>query len=213
MFSSDLDKIVAFASQGPLGEELKRARGEFVARTGDMFESDPSFERRVSSFLEWYVLDRPVAEAQNKTPARLYIDSVAADMTTPELTQLRYLTKTTLSLFEFRRAKADSLLVHDLVADTKLEIFERRKPAGLESGDLLEARLVPHHDTLMFSGTFGFHPREVRKAILKAAKALRKDRPDDARRIDFVHRVAYFSNRCERYRHVDPREIFSDLAA
>jgi hypothetical protein len=210
MFHATYEKMVQFASQGALAEELARARGEYVSRTGDMFESDPSYERRIAAFLEWYVLDRPVSTAPQMTPAKLYIEHMLSTKTTPELSEMRNLTRTHLSLFEFKRAKSEQLRVVDLLTGDKVDVFERRKPAGLESGDILEARLVPHGDTYMFSEAIGVHPREARKPILAAAKRFKKSGSEEGR-IDLVHRCAYFANRAERYSHVDPKEIFAPL--
>jgi hypothetical protein len=204
--------MVQFDSREALAEELPRARKEYVQRTGDLFETDDNFESRIACFLEWYVFDRQVSAMANKTPARLYIESVTAGLTTPEVNRLRDLTRTVLSLFEFRRARESTLAVVDLLAGTKHEIFERRKPAGLEPGDILEARLVPFEEHVYFSEAFAFHPRPARKAILKAAKLFRKTgRPEQ--RLDLVHRVAFLGNRCRRYKHVDPAKIFADLLA
>ena len=203
-----------FASEGELAQELQQARQDFVARTGEMFESDPSFERRVASFLEWYVLDRPVTAVANKTPAKLYIESVADTLTTPDLNRLRDLARTHLSLFEFRRFKNGELLVTDLLSGKKHAVFERRQPVGLEGKDIFEARLVPFDEKLTFSETYAFHPREVRRSILRSIKRFRQEGGDDGlQRVALVHRVAYFANRCERYRHVDPKKIFADLCA
>jgi hypothetical protein len=212
MFHATYEKMVQFASQGALAEELRRARSEFIARTGDLFESDASYERRIAMFLEWYVLDRTVTDQPNATPAKLYIDSVLAAHTTPEITEMRNLTRTVLSLFEFKRAKNDQLRVVDLLSGEKIEVFERRKPAGLESGDILEARLVPQGDRYMFSESYAVHPREAKKPILTATKRFRKSKATEGR-VDLVHRVAYFANRCERYQHVAPLEIFAPLLA
>lgn len=208
--------MVQFASEGELRDELQLARAEYVERTGDLFESDPTYERRIASFLEWYVLDRPVSFAKHLTPAKMYIEHVAPQLTTPELNDLRQLTKTVLSVFEFLGAKPEKMRVKDLLLNEKFDIFERRKPAGLEPGDLLEARMVPRDNTWMFSETVAVHPREARKVILKAAKAFRKAEPEpedhqENRNLRFVHRLAYFSNRCDRYQHLDPKQIFADL--
>jgi len=215
MHHPEYEQIVQFASEGELADELSTARKEYVTRTGDMFENDSSFERRLASFLEWYVLDRPVSSSAHLTPAKIYIKDVTEARTTPEITELRALTKTRLSLFEFKSFKKDNLKVLDLLTNQKLQVFERRKPTGLESGDIIEARLVPKGDTHMFSETFGFHPREARKPILKAAKLFRKEKingdEESPARLDLIHRVAFLANRCERYGHLPPTEIFSEL--
>lgn len=211
MFHGAYEEIVRFASEGQLNEELRRAKAEFVERTGELFESDSSFERRLATFLEWYVLDREVSYAPNMTPAKLYIDTMAATLGPEEINRLRGLTQTILSLFEFKRAKGEHLFVVDLLSNRKYQVYERRKPAGLEPGDILEGRLIPFEDKMVFAEAFGFQPREARRAVLKAAKAFRKNGTPDSERIDLVHRVAYFCNRSERYKHVDPRQIFADL--
>ncbi|MEZ4270463.1 MAG: hypothetical protein R3C68_03190 [Myxococcota bacterium] len=188
------------------------ARAEFVQRTGDMFEGDESYERRLASFLEWYVLDRGVSFAPQMTPVKLYIESVSEGLTTPEINALRDLTRTVLSLFEFKRVRGDRLRVVDLLTNNKVDVFERRRPSGLESGDILEARLVPKEDTFLLSETIGFLPRDARKDVLKASKRFRKKGAEDGQtNIDLVHRVAYLSNRCERYSHVPPESIFAEL--
>jgi hypothetical protein len=210
MFHDSYEHMVTFASDGDMATEVTRAREEYVERTGDLFETDPNYEARIAAFLEWYVLDREVSTHANKTPARLFIDSISGDLTTPEVNRLRGLTRTNLSLFEYKRAKGEFILVVDLLTKNKHEIFERRKPAGLESGDILEARVVPYDDKVYFSEAFSVHPRQARKAILKAAKLFRKSGQENGR-ITLVHRVAYLSNRSVRYKHVDPKTIFADL--
>ena len=205
------DRMVKFASEGELEEEIIKARSEYVQRTGDLFESDPSYERRLGSFLEWYVLDRPLSFAAHRTPAKMYIDDALNELTTQEVTELRALTKTVLSLFQYKGVRGEKMKVVDLLSNKKVEVYERRKPSGLESGDILEARLVPNGDQMMLSEVIGFHPREVRKTILKVAKRFRKIKDNGTSRVDLVHKVAYFSNRCERYSHVSPTEIFSEL--
>lgn len=213
MFHGSYEEIVRFASEGRLNEELRQAKAEFVERTGELFESDTSFERRLASFLEWYVLDRPVSFQPDTTPVKLYIDSVADKLPAEEVNRLRGLTKSILSLFEFKNVKGEHLQVVDLLSNRKYQVYERRKPAGLEPNDILEARLVPYDEKLVFAEAFGFEPREARRAILKVAKAFRKKGAPDDERVALVHKVAYFTNRCERYKHVDPKQIFEDLTA
>jgi hypothetical protein len=210
MFHETYEKMTHFASTEEFEAELKRARQEFEQRTGEMFETDLTFERRIAAFLEWYVLDRSLSFAPNKTPAMLFIEAQAPKLTTPEVNSLRTMMRTTVSLFEFKRSKDEHLQVLDLLDGKKLEVFERRKPVGLESGDILEARLISYDGKLLFSEAFTFHPRNGHKAIRKASKTFRKAVVPPSR-VDFVHRVAYFTNRCERYKHVDPQQIFAEL--
>lgn len=213
MFHGLYDEMIQFASEGELSEELPRAKEEFIARTGELFESDPSFERRIASFLEWYVFDRPLGDSgeAEMTPARLFVQARRETASETELRRMEDLAGSVLSLYEYRKAKGSRLHVLDLLTQQKLTVFERRKPAGLESGDILEARLIPQDDDLYFSEIWSVVPRSARRLILKRAKAFRKSGAGFDERIALIHRVAFLTNRCERYKHVDPREIFAEL--
>ncbi|MCK5691046.1 hypothetical protein KAI87_17315 [Myxococcota bacterium] len=214
------DSMLEFASSGPLEGEINKARSEFVKRTGDIFESDASFERRMGSFLEWYVMDRPVDDvAGNKTPAKLYVESVVPDLTTQQVAMIRSLTRTVLTLAEFRGTKNGSLYLTNLMDGMKIEVSERRGSAGLEKGDLLELRLIPISDEKwILADSLSVHPRPARKVILRASKTFRKafkktNLQQDAgalARLDFVHRLAWLANRSERYKHLEPKQIFAE---
>src|SRR5206468_11241688 len=141
MYQQLYETVVSFASEGELAEELPKARQEYQQRTGEMFESDASYERRIASFLEWYVFDRPLsAKPGHATPMQLYLDTHAATLPPVDLQRLKSLTQTTLSVFEFKSAKDEHFKVLDLLSKVRHKVFERRKPAGLEAGDIIEAR-------------------------------------------------------------------------
>lgn len=213
MYQGLYEDVVRFASEGELSEELQQARKEYVQLTGEMFESDPSFERRIAAFLEWYTLDRVLPAGAGVTPLEFYLQGPGATQEESDRSRLVALKNSHLSLFEFKRAKEDHMAVLDLLTNEKLSIYERRKPAGLEAGDILEARVVPYDDKLVFSEAYALHPRDARKAILKATKKFRKSDGSAAERLNLVHRVAFLANRCERYKHVSPKQIFLELEA
>ena len=210
MMHPDYEKVLVYASEGKLGEELTKARQEFIEHTGDMFESDENYDRRIASFLEWYVLDRTLSFAAHQTPLKLFIEDVRSSLTTPQLASLRQLTRTKLSLYEFKGIKDESMKIVDLLTREKFVVHERRKIVGIESGDILEARLVPIGEHLTLTDAMVVHPRVARRYILKGAKKFRKAE-DHAEGARFVHRVAYLSNRCERYGHLQAKDIFAEL--
>ncbi len=203
------EPMVQFASEGQLKDELARAREEFIQRTGELFESDETYERRLASFLEWYVLDRSVSFAAGQTPADLYLTAIGQDEGLGEnLDDVRRLTRTVPSLFEFKGVRKDTLRLVNLLTDEKISAIERRQLPGVESGDILESRLVPFEDGYILSETVTVLPRSARRTIKKGSKRLRKAAGDP---VDFVHRVCFLSNRCDRYGHLNPKEIFADL--
>lgn len=211
MFHGHYDAILKFSSEGELSEELARAKVEYFERTGELFESDENFERRMASFLEWYVFDREIPDHPGLTPAKLYArqqEEVAPDHERPRISEVAAALP---SLFEYRKVKADRLHAIDLLSNNRLQVFERREPAGLDSGDILEARLVEFDGEHYFTEVWCTHPREARAPVIKAAKRFRKGDSSFAARVDLIHRVARLSNRCERYKHVSPKQIFSEL--
>ena len=205
------EDLIQFASEGDFEGELTQAKAEFVGRTGDLFESDPDFESRIASFLEWYCMDRTVRGAANSTPAKLYIDSVAADLTTPEIQVLRDLTRTVLSLFEVKKIKEDSVKLLDILTGEKYQVTATSTLFGAEPGDIIEGRLFAREDGSFLSDIIHLQPVAVKKPILKAAKEFQKE-GQGYTRVQMVQRVAFLRNRALRYAHVDPKKIFSELS-
>lgn len=212
-FHPEFEGLVRFASSGALDAEIRAAKAEYVHRTGDLFESDPGFERRINGFIEWYVLDRYVSSASHATPAKLYIEAVGEKQTTPELTRLRDLYRTVLSLYELRRDRAGTLSITELLGGQRYEV-EAREGLAITIGDIFEARLVPLGPSYGFSDAFCVHPRAARRYVRRAVALVRKElgeRMSAQHRIDFVHRVAYLTNRCERYAHLAVKDVFMEL--
>jgi hypothetical protein len=88
-------------------------------------------------------------------------------------------------------------------------VVERRAVVALSKGDLLEARLLPHEGKLHFSSASTYHPREVRKAILKEARRLQDGsgwgRPEIEEFLAVLSRMALSF---ERYRNVRVESIY-----
>ena len=214
MFHPDYEDLVRFASEGSMDAELRLAKSEFVAGTGAIFESDAAYERRIGSFLEWYVFDRPTSFAAPSTPMRLYLRQRADFQTVPERRRLLALSQTVLSLFEYLPQKGASLVLRCLLTGLAYPVHVQETPAGLEPRDILEARLVPLDGRLMLSDPLGYIPREANRVVRRATQLFRRRHaPTDADRMRMIWHVAALVNRCERYRHVPPKQIFAELLA
>lgn len=211
MFYRAYEELVRYASTGPHAHALSNAKEEYIAQTGELFESDPSFERRLSLFLEWYVLDRRNKTTDTKRLVESYLEDCLRDDASSELiVGLTALVHARASLFEFRRQKGEFLQVVDLLTGEKLEVLERRHALGLAARDIFEARLVPYDDRYRFTENSAYFPVEVRTHLLHAARLFRKKRDassDD--RVRLLHQLAYSRNRAERYRHVPATQIFA----
>jgi hypothetical protein len=89
-------------------------------------------------------------------------------------------------------------------------VAERRQVAGLEKGDLLEARLLPYEGQLVFSGAFLYHPREARRLILAQVKRLRKaaGKTGPLDQGPFLATLSRMAFKVERYRNVRLESIY-----
>jgi hypothetical protein len=211
MFHHLLEDVVRFGTSGDFGDELAEAKVEYIDRTGELFESDANFERRMTAFLEWFALERVIGITPYKTPVALFIEQRSEALSTLEKVQLEALRQSMLSLFEFQKQREGLLDVRCLITGEKYQVAEGQKILGLSVGDYFESRLVAFAGKTIFSDTFCVFPEGARPAIAKAIKRLKRKPYTEEERLNLIHRVAFFSHRSERYKHVDPKQIFEDL--
>lgn len=206
MYQPQLDALIAFASSARFKEELLKAKAEYFAGTGEIFEDDRSFEMRMASFLDYYVFDRVLPE-HARTPAQIFL-AESNGIPEADLAVRRGLVDTRHSLWEVRKIGKDLIRLRDLFSAKDTDVFERRQPAGLKKGDVLEARLVPFDGRFFFSPAFCFHPIEAKKPIAKELKRLKKEQPSFSTR-DFIWTVAKMRLKCERYRNIAVTDIYA----
>lgn len=201
-----LDKLIAWATGDLHKEDLLGAKADYFQRTGEVHEDDKSFEMRMASFLDWYLYDR--LRQDQKTPAQAFLEACAGEgMPTSELAIFRGFTETRHGLFEVRKIKKGTLRLRDLCTGKDHQVTERRQVAGLEKGDVIEARLIPFDGHLLFSAAFLYHPREAFKPLSKEIKRRRKKEPQrDPKEIVFD--AARMALKVERYRQIAVEKIY-----
>ncbi|MBI5066754.1 MAG: hypothetical protein HZB56_00835 [Deltaproteobacteria bacterium] len=207
------DKLLAWATAEARQEELLRARRAYFDRWGEPHEEERSFETRMNGMLDYYLYDhRP--EGSPHTTLDLFMRDQGSAYTSDQLTLFRDLGRTVHGLFEVRKLRAGEWVrLRDLWTGEDHEVTERRQMAGLEKGDLLEARLLPHSGKLYFSGAFVYHPREVRKTILAELKKRRKasdGAPAEAEA--FLGQLSRMAQKLERYRNVKVESLYDFTA-
>jgi hypothetical protein len=214
-----LDRLVEYATAETFKEQVVAARSDFfVRRGGEVFEDDKSMESRLAGFLEWYVFDRPL-DGKGIPPAEAFLQDLSASFAGEERQDFLDLTRTIHGLFELRRKpKGERLKVRELCRNVDFEVLERRQMAGLEKGDLFEARLIPHRGELLFSSAFCYHPRPARKAILAevrrrkvaaaAASGQKKARLARIEEGPFLDLLSSMALKLERYRNVTVEAIY-----
>lgn len=212
MFQPYLEKLIAWSSADERKEELLRAKAEYFAAAGEIFEDDRSFDTRMGIFLEYFLFDRKLG-GTDTTPAEAYLAALGPEVPAEEREAFANFTRTVHGVFEVRKLVTKTgLKVRELVTGEEYEVFERRGLVGLQKGDLLEARLIPHGDHLLFSGYFVYHPREVQKLVVKELKRRKKAGalPTPGA---FAHELAKMALKLERYRNVAVENIYRFDAA
>jgi len=161
-----LDRLAERYSEREHKLEAMRAREEYFDRAGKVFDDDNElFEGRMASFLEWYVLERPLAGI-GLTPVACAIEE-GVSLAPEERRALAALAASHRSVFELFETKDQMLDVEDLIGGARFVVHERRKSLGMTAGDLFEARLVWDGETVVFGRTFLFHPPDARDVVLE----------------------------------------------
>lgn len=161
-----IERILVETGRGENEQEIRRAKDVYFEQIKDLREDDTSYERLISCFQNWYLFDRPMDDGRG-TPVQVF--TTTAELTAKERSLLGAIAANVHSLFEVLRIEAGGLTLRDLFTSEVLRVSERRTLAGLDKGDILEARLLPVGAKLVFSaGAFAFHPRQARSIIHQA---------------------------------------------
>ncbi len=143
--------------------EIERARQDFDARRGKVYDDDDLYQTHMAHFLEWYALER--ASVEGMTPAEhvLATDPPGGE----ELDLLLALSRSQRGLYELVKPMPDGSgsLIHDLILGGRWRVESAAPLAGLEPGDIFEARLIPWEGTVRFGPVFYFHPTVATSAI------------------------------------------------
>ncbi len=203
------ERLLSWATAEPRKDALLAAKREHFERYGEPHEEDRSFEARVNGMLDHYLYDfRP--PGGTGTTLERFLEAEGAALSPEEMAAYRDLARGVHGLFEVRKISDGAVRLRDVFTGTDHDVTERRSVAGLDKGDLLEARLLPFGGALYFSGAFLYHPREVRKGILAEVKRLKKEAgkggtPDVAA---FLGQLARMAMKLERYRNVRLESIY-----
>ncbi|MCC6805919.1 MAG: hypothetical protein IT381_00730, partial [Deltaproteobacteria bacterium] len=159
-----------------------------------------------ASFLEWFIFDRKL-DGKATTPVELYVERKGQELSEADRIVFRNFSHTVHGLFEVGKLKPDTMMMKDLFTGKAHSVFERRKPVGIGSGDIVEARLILTPDNrLMFSPSFCFHPRDAKKPILKLVKAHKKQGLEP---VQLIFKLAYLRLKVDRYKHVTPEKLYA----
>ena len=138
----------------------------------------------MASFLEWYVLERPLG-GKGVPPVMRAIEESApgaagaaapghpseapaagAELPPEERRVLAHLAVSHRSLFQLGETVDRVLELEDMIGGARFSVQERRNTVGISPGDVFEARLVWDGSAVVFGRTFLFHPPDARETVL-----------------------------------------------
>jgi hypothetical protein len=201
-----LEELIAFGTAEPRKADLLVAKAEYLALTGETFEDDKQFEMRMASFLDYYLFDRR-SPLTGRSPAQELYEEKQKTAAPEVVVAFRAFSETLHALFEVRKVGKGTVRLRELFTGKDHQVTERRQLAGLEKGDILEARLIPFGGLLLFSNSFCYHPRGASKAILKEVKRRRKANPPPPPE-ELIWECAKRSLKVDRYRQIPPERIY-----
>jgi hypothetical protein len=201
-----LDELIAYGSSEERKADLLDAKAEYVKLTGEVFEDDKQFEMRMASFLDYYLFDRP-AKPTGTTPAQQYLEEKGKELSPEQLSAFRSFTETQHGLYEVRKLGKGTIKLRELFSGKDVEVTERRQLAGLEKGDLIEARLIPFEGVLLFSSAFCCHPKSSFKQILNEVKRRKKKEPERPPR-ELTFECSKMALKADRYRQIAIEKIY-----
>jgi hypothetical protein len=199
-----IDRLAAEHAEIPHRGEIERAREDYFDRAGRVFEDDAElFEARMASFLEWYVLDRPLAGGE--PPVLRALARALEARQVEEARTLAYLVTSHRSLFDVAAVSGKEVQLDDVLGGARFRVVERRSTVGFEVGDLVEARLLWDGTEVIFGKTFLFHPRDARAEALAAVAAAAARGTD---RDEILFQLSRLHVRWHRHGHVNAARVY-----
>ena len=197
-----LDGLIERFGQGEWADEAVAARVRYAERTGRVFEEDEIYEARTVAFLEWYVLETPLAAA-GKPPVLV---ALAGAVDADQALALRAWAASHRSLFSVEALGDGTVALLDMWGGARFDVDERRRLHGVHKGDVIEARLVGWRDRVRFGRTFTFHPASTRASI---HGHLRRIQAAGGARADGVDFVAALQVKALRWKHVEVSRVYA----
>jgi hypothetical protein len=200
-----IDRVAEHYAAGTFQNEAVRARAEYRDLTGrvlaDGVEGD-DLERELQTFLEWYVIERPL---QGEIPVLRFLRAEARALPPEERGIFRGLAWSHRGVFELVDLPEGEVHLCDLVRGGLWRVYERREMVGIRRGDVIEARLVPYQERLLFSESFLVHPHAARHAIpALIARLRRRELSDEAILLELGRRWL----RAQHYRNVALERLY-----
>lgn len=202
-----LARVIEAYSKDEYYEEIKVARDEFFAATGNVADGSEHFEAKMNNFLDWYVFDRPLKKI-GIVPIKAFVQDHTKEMSEEERGIYDDFSLSKVSVYEMLKIKGNDLYVQDLFDREKCVIEESELSSGFTKGDIFQTRLLKYRERLLLGSAFVFHPYEAKAFIQKQIKKIKYLK--DAHRQTLLHKLSAMKQKAEQYTHIDVKYIYSE---
>jgi|GEM_PF-2020791 len=170
-----LDRALAWLAEPPRGAWLTEAQVVFQARTGEYDAAGAAYEERVRMFHDWFLFDHVLPSG--RVGLAEYLAEAGVGLPDEQRAVYRALLAAGhRSLFEVDRSRAARLRLLDRIGGAAFDLPAAAAPAGVETCDLLDARLLrPGDGAPILARGLLVHPRQAHDAVLELVEAGRRD--------------------------------------
>jgi len=198
-----IDRVATLYARVPSPGEIERAREEFDAARGKVYDDDELHATHMGMFLEWYVLERALDGGGTPAERALGEPELLAEL---DADLLLALSRGQRALLEVVEAQDRALELVDLLLGGRWCVALDAPMTGIEPGEIFEARLIPWQGEVRLGPLMCYHPRSARETIL--------DILDDARQQgepgpELADALAEMRLRYSRFRNIAVEHIYS----
>lgn len=211
IFENVLDRLLTLYTSDQYADEIIQAKVEFFERSlPNIDEEATQFNLRMSQFLDWYIFTRKLSKV-GLTPVEFALQDKNFPKADEDIELFKCFLNAKHSIYEFNKLKDKDVYIRDLFTGEKLVIKNSDVTAGFNKDDLFSVRVIPYRDSYIFAKGFCFHPEEVRKYILKEAKAHKKATQEEREKL--IIKLMRMRTKVDQYKHIPAKHIYSNEPA
>jgi len=198
MIQNLIDEIIEYISSSGREEDVAKAKKEYFSQSGGIFGEEVTYDMRIGTFLEWYIIDRRIG---GKSVLEDFVENVDDATKRAEIFKLR---EGVRSIFEVASVSGDKIKLKDLYGGKKYVVMVPEEGKHFQSKSLLETRVFPEDKKYVISHSHILHPAKMKKFIVSKLK--------DAAAMDdignSINILANMSLRWERFNKYRIEEIY-----
>jgi len=200
MIQELFDELIAYISESGREEAVAKAKDDYFREVGGIFGEEDSFDMRMGTFFEWYIIERRIG---GKSILEEYAESIEDENKKNELLSLMDGVR---SIFEVKGAYEDRIILRDLNGKKKYVAMTPGGAPYFRKKNLLEVRLLSEGGKYIMSQSYILHPEKVKKFIVARFKDDASSKGKDV----IINELSIMSFKWEKYRKFKIEDIYKN---